>query len=166
MKKLSSIMFTFSLIFTFNPSAVYCSVINELEAKLINGEVTSVTYEYGVGFVYNAVRHILRHSENRCIAKQYSGSHTDYAPEDGAIYNYEGNSGLGIFFSKINDNKTKVDFVYTDGFLNRNLKCSVDGFIQELPFLLKNKNKKAYLEYTQKLRKEWDEERERENQRR
>ena len=140
MKKTALLMFAFSLMFISYPSMGNCTVINELEAKRNKGETTSVVYEYKFKFVYRTIKYVLRHSENRCISKQYSGFHTDYAPEDGAIYNYEGNSGLGIFFTKLTDGKTKVDFVYTGGFLSGNLKCSVDSFIQELPFLLKNKN--------------------------
>lgn len=164
MKKSTLLMLNVSLLFIFFPSIVYCTVINELEAKRNNGDATSVIYENEVGLVYKALRYIIRHSENECISKQYNGYHTDFAPEEGAIYNYEDNSGIGIFFNKLNDNKTKVDFVYTEGFLDRNPKCATESIIQELPFLLKNKNTKAYLEYTHKLRLEWEKERAKERQ--
>jgi len=159
MKKLAFLMFTVSLLFTFYPSIVHCTVINELEAKRHKGDAISVMYEYELGLVYNSIRHIIRHSENKCISKQYGEYHTDFAPEEKAIYNYDGNAGIGVFISQVTDKKTKVDFVYTDGFLNRNLKCSVDSIIEELPFLLENRNIKKYLEYTQKLRKKKDKER-------
>jgi len=155
MKKFALLMFTVSLLFTFHPSIGHSTVINDLEAKRSNGEATSVTYQYDIGLVFNGLKYLIRHSENGCISRQYGGSHLDIAPEEGAIYSYDGNDGIGIFFAKMPANETKVDYVYTDGFLNSTLKCSIQAMIEELPFLLKNKNKKAYLEYTHKLRQEW-----------
>ena len=158
MKRFAILMSTVGLLFTFLPSIGHSTVINELEAKRGNGGATSVTYEYPVSLVFNALRYVIRHSENGCISRQYGGSHIDFAPEEGAIYSYDGNDGIGIFFTKTPDNKkTRVDYVYTDGFLNSNLKCSTEAMIHELPFLLEIKNTKAYLEYTHKLRKEWEE---------
>lgn len=152
MKKLALLMFTVSLLLTFYPTVVHCTVINELEAKKDKGDTISVTYDYEFGLVFNATKYIIRHSENKCIAKQYNEYHTDFAPEERAIYNYDGDSGIGIFLSPLAENKTQVDFVYTDGFLNGNLKCSANSIMQELPFLLKTRNKKEYLEYTHELR--------------
>ena len=157
MKRFTLLIFGIGLLFTFRHSIGHCTVINDLEAKRSNGGATSVTYEYDVGLVYNGLRYLIRHSENGCISKLYGGNHIDFAPEEGAIYSYDGNDGIGIFLNKFADNKTKVDYVYTDGFLNSNLKCSTEAIIEELPFLLKNKKTKAYLEYTHKLCQEWEE---------
>ena len=157
MKKFALLLFTVCLLFALHPSSGHSTVINDLEAKRNNGDTTSVMYEYNINLVYNALRYVMRHSENGCISRQYGGNHIDFAPEDGAIYSYDGNDGIGIFFSKLANKKTKVDYVYTDGLFNGSLKCSVGAIIDELPFLLKNKNKKAYLEYTHKLRQEWEE---------
>ena len=162
MKKITLLILTASLLLNFCPSIAFSTVVNELEAKRSNGDATTLMYEYEAGLVFNAIRYILRHSENECISKQYGEYHTDFAPEEGGIYNYDGNSGIGMFFVKLPDDKTKVDFVYTDSFLNKNPKCSVEAIIEELPFLLENRDTKAYLEYTHKLHEEWEKQKERE----
>ena len=165
MKKITLLMFALGLLFSFHPSTGRCSLINELDAKRNNGDAESVTYEHEAGLVFNALRYVMRHSENECISKQYGSYHTDFAPEEGAIYNYDGNSGIAIFLNKLPDNKTRVDYAYTDSFLNKNPKCSVESLMQEVPFLLENRNTKTYLEYTRKLREEWDKAKEKERAR-
>lgn len=156
MKKSLYIFFALSVLLVFPAANVFATVINKLEEKRNEGNATSVVYEYKWELVYAAARYITRHSENKCIAKQYGQLHTDYAVDEKAIYKYENNSGIGIFFVPLNAEQTRVDFAYVG--LTGNLKCSIDAYLQELPYLLKHNSKNDYREYSKKLRKEREKE--------
>ena len=69
---------------------------------------------------------------------------------------YSKKSGLGIFLVPLNAEQTRVDFAYVG--LTGNLKCSIDAYLQELPYLLKHNSKNEYREYSKKLRKEREKE--------
>jgi hypothetical protein len=159
MKKSLYILSALSVLLVFPATNLSATVINKLEAKRNEGNATSVVYEYKWELVYGAARYISRHSENSCIAKQYGQFHTDYAVDEKAIYKYSKKSGLGIFLVPLNAEQTRVDFAYVG--LTGNLKCSIDAYLKELPYLLKHNSKTVYREYTRKLREEREKELER-----
>ena len=156
MKKSFYVLIALSMLLIFPAGNVSATVINKLEEKRNEGNATSVVYEYKWELVYAAARYITRHSENKCIAKQYGQLQTDFAVDEKAIYKYEKNSGVGIFLVPLNAEQTRVDFVYVG--LTGNLKCSIEGYLEELPYLLKHNSKNVYREYTTKLREEREKE--------
>jgi hypothetical protein len=101
MKKSLYIFFALSVLLVFPAANVFATVINKLEEKRNEGNATSVVYEYKWELVYAAARYITRHSENKCIAKQYGQLHTDYAVDEKAIYKYENNSGIGAYLQEL-----------------------------------------------------------------
>jgi hypothetical protein len=152
MKKLSIIIIALSLFSTLYASTGSCTVITRLEEKRAEGKFTTVTYEYDLETVFNAIRFIMRHSEDGYITNQFEDFHTDYAIEEKAIYNYSGQSGIGVFLEPLSPKRTKVDFVFRG--LGLKYKPTVESLNIELPYLLEH-GEQAYREYTHQLQERW-----------
>ncbi len=153
MKKLSIIIIALSLFFTLYASTGSCTTITRLEQYRAEGKFTTVTYEYGWETVFNAIRFIMRHSEDGYITNQFEDFHTDYAIEEKAIYNYGAQSGIGVFLEPLNPKQTKVDFVFRG--MGMGLKSAVEVLNMELPYLLEH-GEEAYRKYTHQLQKRWE----------
>jgi hypothetical protein len=152
MKKLFIIIISLSLFSTIYASTGSCTIITRLEEKRAEGKFTTVTYEYDLETVFNAIKFVMRHSEDGYIAKRLGKFHTDYAIEEKAIYNYSGQSGIGVFLEPLSPKRTKVDFVFR-GF-GVGLKYTVESLNLELPYLLEH-GEQAYREYTHQLQERW-----------
>jgi len=142
-------------LFVFYASNAISTLVTDFDTKRDAGEATSVVYNNDWETVYDAVKYVLRHSENISISVTYVTFCIDSAIEEKAIYYHGRGVGVGIFLKPLADNRTQVDYV--DYGFDPYPKGIVKAIIEELPYLLEH-GQKAYREYTHKLKVQWDKE--------
>ena len=134
-----------------------CATVRDIEIKRDAGKSIVVIYDYNWETVYNAMRYVYRHTENKLIATYYPDA-MDFTKTEKTIwindYYVYGCILFGIFFTSINESKTKVEFVKANLIENVEIyQQMIDQIIDESKYYLEN-DPDAYKEYTHQKRLE------------
>lgn len=127
-----------------------CASIQDIEKKKAEGDAIVETFNASYEETFNAIKFVIRHSENWFINMTSRSTVVDYNKEDKMIIINivtMGSIDIGIFFEPLNNSKTKVFFVkgaFT-GAAWRETK--IRAIIDEAQYYLVN-GETAYRKYT------------------
>lgn len=131
-----------------------CASVRDIENRRKAGKSIIIYYEYDWETVYDAICYISRHSENELVLTLNT---MDFAKEEKTIWYddplfHKYYKFLGIFFTPINKQKTKVEFV--KAYLIENIEVyhkMINQIIKESKYYLEN-GSTAYKIYTHQNR--------------
>ncbi|MFH1236279.1 MAG: hypothetical protein V1685_05080 [Parcubacteria group bacterium] len=150
------IILTISFVFLFS-----CATIHDIETKKAEGDAVIETFNYSYEEVFDAIKFVIRHSENWIVNLSSRSTVADYNKEDKVIVINivtMASVDMGIFFEPSDNSRTKVFFVegaFT-GAAWRGTK--IKAIIEEAQYYLAN-GEEAYRKYThekEEKRKEED----------